>query len=63
MVPATKEETGGTQSKASPGKVSGRPYLKNKLKAKGLSAWGKLKALSSIPRATKNTAIPKCLYT
>jgi hypothetical protein len=39
VVPAThREETGGSQGKTSLGKVSRRPYLKKKLKVKGLGA-------------------------
>jgi hypothetical protein len=33
-----KAEVGGSQFKISPGKISVRTYLKNKLKAKGLGA-------------------------
>jgi hypothetical protein len=40
IIPATHHaEAGGPRSKASLGKVSGRPYLKKKLKAKGLWWW------------------------
>jgi hypothetical protein len=39
VIPATWEvEVGGSQFKANQGKVSWRPYLKNKLKAKELGA-------------------------
>jgi hypothetical protein len=58
-----KEEAGGLWSEAGPAK-SMRPYLKNKLKPKGLGAWLKwyflssLKALSSIPNiATKSFSL------
>jgi hypothetical protein len=32
-------EKGGSRFEASQGKVSARPFLKNKLKLKGLGAW------------------------
>jgi hypothetical protein len=50
IIPATwEEEVGGSWSEASLGKWK-RPYLKKKLKAKGLGAWFRwCKALNSIP--------------
>jgi hypothetical protein len=60
FIPATWEvEVGGLRSEAGPDK-SMRPYLKNKLGAKGLRcssggrALSKCKALSSMPSTKKN---------
>jgi hypothetical protein len=40
IIPATLEaQIGGSQFKTSSGKVSMRPYLKNKLKGKRLQVW------------------------
>jgi hypothetical protein len=40
LIPAIQEvEVGGSWSEASPGKVIGIPYPKNKLKAKELGTW------------------------
>jgi hypothetical protein len=39
IIPATQEAKVGVPSVASPDKVSIKPYLKNKLKVKGLAAW------------------------
>jgi outer membrane receptor for ferrienterochelin and colicin len=40
VIPATQEvKTEGSKLEASLGQVSTRPYLKNKLKAKGLGVW------------------------
>jgi hypothetical protein len=39
VFPATKEAEVGLQYKADPGKVRVRPYMKKKLKSKGLGAW------------------------
>jgi hypothetical protein len=46
VIPATHEaEVGESWSKASPGKVSRRTSLKNKLKAKELEAWLKRQSI------------------
>jgi hypothetical protein len=47
-VGGSRLEVGGSRLEPSPDKVIMRPYLKNKLKAKGLGAWLSCKALSSI---------------
>jgi hypothetical protein len=39
IILAWKVKTGGSPFENSPGKVSMRVYLKNKLKAKGLGEW------------------------
>jgi hypothetical protein len=40
IIPAMRKvERGGLLTKVGAGKVNGRLYLKNKLKAKGLGAW------------------------
>jgi hypothetical protein len=42
VIPAIREvEARGLPYEAHPGKVSSRPYLQNKLKAKGLRVWFK----------------------
>jgi hypothetical protein len=53
LIPAAWEaEMGGSQSEASSGKSRG-PYLKNKLKAKGLGEGAQKEALRSTPSTSK----------